>query len=123
MPALAWKLENLDVPKALQCPRYGVKAFHNPVLLQELADIAPETHLLRVIDDVLFGRKADSHIWKGSASELESELRRSEFAFAVERLIYSPSICGVYLARLAQKHPNRFKQTRSKGSNTWSITK
>jgi len=123
LPALAAFCEKLTVPRELRCPRYGVTAFHNPLLLAELSDIAPETHLLRVIDDVLFGAmNKDNAPWKGSAQELELELRGSDFRFAVERLAYTPSIVGVYLARLAVKQPERFRQTRSKGSNKWTIT-
>lgn len=122
LPALAAHVERLKIPKEWHCPRYGVKAFHNAELLAMVAEVAPETHLVRVIDEVLFGKDNKEGLpWRGSAQELERELRQSKFAFAVERLIYSPSICGVYLARLAMKEPERFSQTRSKGKNNWHI--
>ena len=61
----------------------------------------------------LFGKdNKDGLPWRGSAQELERELRQSKLAFAVERLIYSPSICGVYLARLALNEGSTFERRK-----------
>ena len=95
-------------------------------------NISPETRLLNLIEEVLFKkRQGESHEaykdrtaepWRGSAGQLEKELRSSPFTFAVKRLLYYSS-CGVYLARLASKYPGRFEQRKVKGRSEWLISK
>lgn len=133
LPGLAAMLKELRIPPRWKCPRFGVRAYHNPELLELLADISPESRLLSLIDEVLFKRRTgESHEdfrertaegWRGTAVELEKELRSSAFTFAVEKLLYFSSACGVYLSRLAQKFPDRFEQRRNNGRTGWQINK
>lgn len=115
--------ESLRVPKAMVCPRFGVRAYHHPALLEALNDVAPETRLLAIIDQTLADdwKKNDGEPWDGTVEELESRLRRSPFAFAVEKLFTFNSACGTYLARLAGKYPERFEARKVKGKKLWRV--
>ena len=133
LPALAYYLEKLRIPEKWQDDRFGVKAYHNPDLLQIVTGLSPELRLLDLIDEVLFTkRQGESHEefaerleegFEGTAVELEKSLRTSAFQFAVEKLLHFSSACGVYLARLASKMPDRFQQTKNKGRTLWKIRK
>lgn len=118
LPALAAALKSWRVPRSMACPRFGVKAFHHPELIEVLTSVSPETRLLTLIDEVIFSKPNES--WTGSAEELEKELRQSSFNFAVEKLLYFSSACGVYLSRLSAKDGRFIKRTAS-GRTKWLI--
>ena len=132
LPAFAHELLKWQIPVKLRDNRYGVKAWHHPELLNVLADISPENRLLSLIEEVLFPEGLllqgkglpplkEHSDFRGTAEELERKLRNSPFAFAVEKLLYFSSACGVYLARLASKMPDRFESRRSHGRTVWII--
>ncbi len=122
LPAFVWQLNKLTIAKSWKCPRYGQKAFHAPALLEVLNAAAPETRLLTLIDETLFSAQG-LEVWTGSAEQLEKELRASPFCFAVEKLLYFSSASGVYLSRLAAKHPERVSATRASGKTRWTLSK
>lgn len=127
LPKLRWFLTQLSIPKKLQDSRFGVRAFHDQTLLEMLVEISPEARLRSLIDEVLFselqnGKKREViGPWRGTAEQLEKQLRSSSFAFAVEKLLYYSTACGVFLGRLSNIEPARFSATKSKGRTTWSI--
>jgi hypothetical protein len=125
LPALAHMLHGLRCPKEMADPlgRYGVRAFHNSELLEILGDLAPETRLANLIDEIIFAARDKKDLgvpWTGSAEELERCLRNSPFGMQVQNLLYFPSACGTYLARLASKSP-RYEARKSKGKTHWTI--
>jgi hypothetical protein len=117
-PAWIHFLDTFTVPKEYRCPRYGVRAYHDPELFEALNDIAPESRLLALVDETILTKE---NTWSGSADELERALRQTPFAFAVEKLLYFNSACGVYLARLSSK-TERVLARRTKGSTVWTIS-
>ena len=119
LPAFVGQVMRTPIPKKLRCKRFGVVAFHHEELLAMLDDISPEQRLESLIEQVIFTK--DLEFWRGTSEELESELRKSAFAFAVEKLLYFASACGVYLARLAAKHPSRFEARKNKGRTVWML--
>lgn len=133
LPQLAYQLELLRIPKALKDSRYGVKAYHNPELLEIVADISPETRLLQLIDQIIFTRRnGEDHKhfkdrtdepWRGTAVELEKDLRQSDFAFAIDKLLSFSGACGTYLSRLKSKFPERFQHSKNRGKTIWQIQK
>ena len=124
LPGLAYDLERLKIGRELRDARFGVRAFHNPELLEILTAISPEHRLENLIDEVLkWDKQPDKHCWRGTAEELERELRDSPFAFAVERLVYYSSAMGTYLARLARKNPERYSSVINRGRTQWLIKK
>ena len=123
LPGLAWTLDKIKIPKDWRCPRYGVRAWHHPELVESLSAMAPEVRLLSLIDEVLFPDSGPQPPWKGSAEALEKQLLSSSFNFAVARLLYYSTACGVYLSRLLGKYPRRLAATREgkERSKVWTI--
>jgi len=135
LPAFVAHVRSLRIPAGLRCPRFGVVAFHHPEILEVITQISPEQRLLNLIDEILFTRRQSEdwkaftertkEPWEGSAEELEKVLRApdSGFGFAVDKLLYFSSACGVYLSRLANKSPGRFVMSKNKGRTVWTIGK
>lgn len=108
------------VPKIWKDQRYGIRAFHNPDLLEALAETTEETRLENFIEEVIF-KQPNIREWEGTAMELEREIRNSPFAASAQQFFSFTSACGTYLARLEKKQPDRFKSTKSRGRTTWHI--
>lgn len=124
LPQLAHHLLQMKIPKAMQDARFGVRAYHNPELMEILNAVSPEHRLLSLIDEILWTGKPDAaeiDQHRLTAEQLEQKLRNSTFGFAVEKLLYFSSACGVYLARLASKYPDRFEQRKTQGKTVWLI--
>jgi len=118
LPALAWYVRSLRVPKGWIDDRYGVRAYHNEELYNMLSAISPEIRLLEIIDQTAL-KQHDS--WQGSASELESEFNNSPFAVSAQKLLSFSSACGTYMQRLSVKFPERFSCSKNKGKTVWTI--
>lgn len=123
LPAFAFYLDKMPVPKAMQSVRFGVKAYHNPELLEVLASLSPENRLLSVIQEVIFGPGSKDDMFDGTAEELEKQIRASNFSFAAEKLFHFNTACAVYLARLSKKQPSRFSSRKSGQKTVWLITR
>lgn len=121
LPGFICELKGLRVPKSHHDARFGVRAYHNPEILEVLSDVSPETRLDDLINQVL--KFDDDNIWSGTAMELEQVLAKSEFSYQVDKLLSYSSACGTFLARLASKKPDRFKYRKNRGRTVWSITK
>ncbi len=122
LPAFVDFLLSWEIPADLRSARFGVRHFHHPDLLQAIDDLAPERRLLDLIDAELFsGPLADA--WEGKAEVLEKRLTGSESSSAYEarRVLSFNTACGVYLARLAKKHPARVSKRILDGSALWTI--
>lgn len=123
LPFFIAYVESLRIGPSVACPRFGVRAYHHPELLDALNEIASETLLLGLINEELRSEWEKNDEWEGTADELERRLRTSGFRFAVEKLLHYPSACGRYLGLLAGKLPERVKLRRSNGKNIWRIAK
>ena len=123
LPALARHLKDWKMNPRIKDDRFGVKSFHEKSLLEFLTDSAPEQQLLVIIDDVIFGKANSVEVWQDSAESLKVELLNSRHAATINRLLDWPAATGTYLARLANKLPNRFTAKRSNGKNSWLIKK
>lgn len=125
LPNLAAFLLDWKIPKPLRDPRFGVKAFHHPELVQIVSGSSPEMQLLTILDEVLWNH---THyidgFWRGSAEQLKIELYGSKHSSTAHQLFDKwAAACGSYLARLKQKFPERFESTTSKGKTVWKIRK
>lgn len=124
LPALAAFLDDWKIPNHLRCPRFGVKAYHHPTLLQMVTESAPEMQLLSILDDVLWEKdKKDNfpEFWKGSAEQLKLALLNSPHASTVNGLLSWNAACGTYLDRLSRKFPDRFDRKTNRGKTVWII--
>ena len=113
-------LDGLTVPEHLVDPRCGLKAYQHPAILEELMQLSPEHQLIGLIDTVIF--ENEFLTWKGTAADLETLLRDSKYAREADRLFRFNTACGVYLARLHEQDPHRFKKTKASGKVKWAIS-
>lgn len=113
-------LDGLTVPEHLVEPRCGLKAYQHPAILEELMQLSPEHQLIGLIDTVIF--ENEFLTWRGTAADLETVLRDSKYSREADRLFRFNTACGVYLARLHEQDPERFKKTKSKNKIRWAIT-
>ena len=113
-------LDGLTVPEHLVEPRCGLKAYQHPAILEELMQLSPEHQLVGLIDTAIF--ENEFLTWRGTAADLETALRDSKYSREADRLFRFNTACGVYLARLHEQDPERFKKTKSKNKIRWAIT-
>lgn len=118
----AWLLKTFRrVPANIRDDRFGVKAWHHPELRSELASLAPETRLLQLIDQVMFTGDGPFSSFHGKHVELEMALRKSEYAFEVEKVLRFVGACGSYLGKLARTEPYRVSKHVKDGYTHWTI--
>lgn len=127
LPAFVWFLLNeFEIPKSLRSNRYGVVAYQNRELADELTAMSPEHRMLNLIDEVFFtmeNRRDWTADVKGSTEQIERWLRGSQFGSAVDKLLYFSTACGVYLARLEKQCPKRVTSSRKNGKVAWTVMK
>jgi hypothetical protein len=114
-------LLRMEIPVELRASRYGVIAYHNPEVLRDMNESAPEFQLLELIDTDLAGCVKP---WKGKASSLESQLleQHSPVREQAKKLLYHSNTCGTYLSRLADKVPERVTTWMSNGIKKYIIS-
>lgn len=123
LPCYLHYLQNWKMPKALASQRYGCVAWQNAELLDALDDLTPEAKLL-VLIDTLQPWKFDDAAWEGTASSLEDILLEKDKMGRVAKLLSFNTACGVYLARLIHRHPERIVQMPRHGNRAmWRIVK
>jgi hypothetical protein len=118
MPAFVDYLIQWKIPSDIASVRYGVEAYHHEQVMGSIDELAPETKLLNLIDAHLpFG--IDDQ-WSGGSEMVEKVLRDADRA-TCDRLLTYNTACGVYLARLAKRHPERIQKHKSHHSREWTI--
>ena len=122
LPAFVHFLTTWTIPTELKSSRFGVRHYHHPDLVEAINSLAPEQKLLLLLDGELFATPA-AGAWRGSAAQLESRLTNAESRCGHEaRKLFSWSTaCGVYLARLAKRMPERIVYERDETSREWVI--
>ena len=123
LPAFLDFLLRWEIPPHLLSERFGISHFHHPDILQAINNLAPEYRLLRLIDDELFSCDEWDDPWEGSAEQLERRLcgESSTCRNEARKLFTFNTACGVYLARLHKRYPNRFKPIHTREGNRWTI--
>jgi hypothetical protein len=111
-----------EIPKDLQCERYGVKHYHHPELVSAIRDLSPQFKLLKLIDSCLLS--PERPVWSGSAEALERELIKNDgSAYTAKKLLYFNNACGTYLGHLAKDFPGRVTfDGRHANQRVWKIT-
>ena len=122
LPAFVAWLDAWEIPAELRSARYGVRHFHHPELLRAIDDLSPERRLLDLIDAELFAVPGAGP-WEGKAEQLEKRLTgpESRSAYEARRVLSFNTACGVYLSRLAKKHPGRIARRIHHGCNLWTV--
>jgi hypothetical protein len=119
LPHYLAHLLKMDIPLELRGDRFGVLTYQNPELLGRLNELSPEFQLLELIDTYLPFKEEK---WRGLASSLQGDLEICAPSNQIRSLFSFSTACGVYLARLADKMPNRIEGTKSKGRTYYTIT-
>jgi hypothetical protein len=122
LPAFLNFLLEWEIPRKLTSERFGIAHFHHPEILQAIDKLAPEYKLLRLIEEELFQSDA-ADTWEGSAEQLERRLcaENSDCRHQARKLFTFNTACGVYLARLEKKYPDRFVSNHTREGNRWTI--
>jgi len=125
LPAFLNFLSTWEIPVALRSPRFGIRHYHHPDLLEALNRTAPEHRLLALVDDIHFrasGLAPQPQSWEGTAEQLERLLNADEtFRRPVQQLLNFNSACGTYLGRLEAKPNSRVTKRTLHGQTRWSI--
>jgi hypothetical protein len=113
LPAfLHWLVNDYHIPESSRDTRFGIKAFHHPVLMAELEHLSPAHTLLDLIDiaDIW---EVGNDLWEGTAIELRALLMgHHKTAADARKLLEWLNACGQYLNDLAKIRPNRVKVFR-----------
>lgn len=122
LPAFLFAVRQLEIPKALRCSRMGIQSWHHPDIMAALTTMSVEQQMLNLIDEHVFANANKlTGPWIGSAEKLKTELINSPFGFTAQKLLSFSSACGVYLARLAKRFPERITCTAKNGKTVWTI--
>ncbi len=126
LPAFLHWLALWQIPEQLVSPRFGIKEFQHPRILEELNELSPEARLLSLIDTSLFSMMPDIipfRPWIGNAEQLTADLSgdTSPCKLEARRLLSFNNACGIYLGRLAKKYPHRFVPNRTSIHRGWTI--
>lgn len=133
LPAFIAYLLALEVPPSLRDRRYGVRSFVDPEIEEKLFRLEPESLLLTLVDEVLFGpgsldfrddASGELNPWKGSATELMDKLTDQEtkgHRLARKVVEGSAESLGRLLGKLREKFPDRFSEGRTATKRFWVI--
>ena len=121
LPHFMQWLRGYRIPERLLNQRYGVAAYQEPDLMRELEDLAPETKLWTIINDLrIWG--IDNEAFVGTAAELEKMLLEKDKLGQVRSVLTYNSACGVYLRRLMIRFGERIREKRKHGgARFWEI--
>ncbi len=108
LPGFIHDLLNWNVPERLRSDRFGVKAYHNPHLLEQLFEMSKQAQLESLIDIVLPLRSENGH-WSGTAAELKAELCRSyDVGKDAQKLLDWNNATGTLLGLLQKRDPKKY---------------
>ncbi|MDB6154762.1 MAG: hypothetical protein JWL90_3215 [Chthoniobacteraceae bacterium] len=124
LPAFVHFLDTWVIPAGLVCSRFGVRHYHDPVLVNSLKKLSPEIHLIELIDQFIFDAIFIGDAWHGRSTALSRELKNHpnrSCAREAEKLLAWTNSCGTYLSRLAEDYPDRISRRMLNGCTEWSI--
>ena len=124
VPFLAHDIDNFVIPEELRIPRYAIKPWHDPELLREDQEATPEAVFLSCLKyDLPAVLEPDEPFWEGKAIDLERLVlgqampSRDQF----RKLLNWQHACGVYLGRIAKRHPDVITDRKRNGYTVWRI--
>lgn len=117
LPAFVHHLGGLTIPAEMKDTRFGVRAYHNPDLLDLMDAATDEMKLLEMIDAKVF-TDPQTGAWEGYARELEDELAGVS---GLRQLLTSVNTCGLLLGALARKKERVEMLPKLHGSQRWRV--
>ena len=125
LPAFVAFLDQYEIPDALRSGRYGVTHYHHPDLVEALDETTPETRLLALIDQELFGGQVLREPFVGGSIELQERLCDGNEWVNQEarRLLSYSTACGNYLRGIADdpRTAHRVTWRRVNGQKEWTV--
>jgi len=110
-----------DITRTLRDDRFGIKAFHHPVLEAELSSLSHESRLLELIDECYWSDEPPHTKVTKKAAEIQKDLLEKN-RFEAEKILRYPGACGSHLGKLVRSQPKRVaKNPLSHGYQTWTI--
>lgn len=118
---LHWLRNTYTIPEEIRdTSRYGVKAFFHPYVMTLLNDIAPETRLVALIDQIVFMDNVNP--WTGTSEELMRVLHEStSYGSQAKTFLTSSVTVGKMLGKLTRDRSERFQEKRTSQSRDWII--
>src|SRR5262249_43378664 len=106
-----------------------VREYHNPEIVEAIEELSPEEWLKELIDNTRRAFGADQPLgivkelhlapvaWEGTATQLEMLIRRDDtIRLEADKLFTTPKSCSMYLSKLVNKYPRRFKKIARRDS-------
>lgn len=121
LPGFIYFVEEMyKIAPVHKCPRFGIKAFHHPSIVEVLEDMAPEARLAELIDVVI---QPNGVPWRGTLQELETRLLDDPtYRSRVEKLLSYPTALKTYMRRLHTARPDNYFRTKTNGRSVWSVS-
>lgn len=122
LPGLAHYIDTFEFG-SYAAPRFGVKSWLDPVLLNQEEESAPENVLLECIRHDLPLAIDNKSVWSGKATDLERKLLGGQMPSRDQsrRVLSWPGACGTYLGRLDKKFEKGITKKTIRGINRWTI--
>lgn len=121
LPAYLAYLKAWKIPADLQDLRYGCTEWRHPEIVALLEDLQPELMLIQIIDAVQPWSDY-SNKFTGTAAQLHENLLEKDKSGRIAKLLWYTTACGVLLAKLAKKMPDRVTHAKRKqGHVIWTV--
>lgn len=119
IPAMLHALDGWQIPEGMREERCGIAHYHHPHLVHALGEMAPETALLGLVDQLADAGNL-ALPWTGTASELRTILINEHATRRdAERLLHWTQATGGYLGRLEGDRVRAL--TKQRGIQRWRI--
>ena len=143
MPAFAdFLLNQFEIPESWQSNRFGIRYWHNPVILGILNETEDLVAFWDNLQRQLFGPNRatgldpnkfgfeDGMTWEGTATQLEARLTRAgqladyELQTQAQSIVINSTKLGKLLSRINETCPARVRQRpRTSTARGWAIAK
>ena len=122
LPGYLFWLENeFEIPLKWKAPRFGIREFHHPELVQALDELNPACVLLELVDQ-LAPWDTEGKVWQGTSTELRQLLLENDRTRRdATRLLDWTNACGQFLGDLAKIRPKRVQNVRSSEAREWRV--
>jgi hypothetical protein len=118
---LFWLETQFQIPPEWKTPRFGIKEFHHPELVQALDELNPACVLLELVDQ-LAPWDAVTKVWNGTSTELRQLLLENDRTRRdATRLLDWTNACGQFLGDLAKIRAERVESVRTSYARSWRV--
>lgn len=122
LPAYIWWLQNEHViAPEMYYERFGIQPFFHPHVANLIADLAPETRLMLLIDQVFFQDSLPE--WEGTAEEFGRRMYESDYKLQARAVIPAEAGPGKLLGKLAKLPEPRVFDVRTDKCRLWRIVR